>query len=213
MAAWLFFGALALALLFWLVAALRASPYTVVQSLAFFVDFLLTRLLWSADAPACLPIPAGQGVVIVSNHRSSVDPFFVQLSARRPVHWMVADEYCRHPFFGPFLRFTQSIPTRRGGADMASTKLAIRLVREGGAVGMFPEGRINMTDAPMLPVRPGAVLVALRARAVILPCWIEGSPYDRVPWSPFFMAAQVRVRFGHPIDLSDHFPPCEIAKP
>ena len=57
---------------------------------------------------------ASQGAVIVCNHRSSVDPFFVQLITGRIVRWMVAAEYFRIPVVGGMLRFMQSIPTRRG---------------------------------------------------------------------------------------------------
>lgn len=184
--------------------AIRRSPYTPLQSLLYFGDVLLTRLLWRTSAPPRLPLAAGQGGVLVSNHRSSVDPFFVQLSAGRVVHWMVAREYCEHPAFAWFLRACQVIPVRRTGIDTAATKTAIRLAREGGVIGMFPEGRINMTDDFLLPSRPGAAMIALHAGVPLVPCYIEGSPYDRYPWSPFFMPARVTVRFGRPIDVTAH---------
>jgi 1-acyl-sn-glycerol-3-phosphate acyltransferase len=144
--------------------------------------------------------------VIVANHRSSVDPFFIQLAAGRKVHWMVAAEYFAWPVAGRFLRKTGAIPTRRGGADTGAIRAAIRHAQNGELVGMFPEGRINLTEEFLLPVRPGAALVALRARTPMLPCYIEGAPYDgQKAWSPFFMRARVKVRFGTPIDLSEHY--------
>jgi 1-acyl-sn-glycerol-3-phosphate acyltransferase len=177
------------------------SPYGFLESLLFFADVLLTRLLWRTSPPPPLPVAEGRGAVIVCNHRSSVDPFFIQLVAGRPVHWLVASEYCEHPAFAWFLRTCQVIPVRRSGADTAATKTAIRLAREGGLIGMFPEGRINMTEQFMLPCRPGAATIALRAGVPLVPCHIEGSPYDRFPWSPFFMPARVTVQFGEPIHL------------
>jgi 1-acyl-sn-glycerol-3-phosphate acyltransferase len=189
----------------WVLIGLRRSPYTAVQSLLFFVNVLLTRMLWRVDVPRGLPIGEQQGAVIILNHRSSVDPFFIQLVAGRPVHWMVAREYCEHPAFGWFLRICEVIPVNRGGGDTASTKAAIRLAAGGGLIGMLPEGRINMTGQFMLPSRPGAVLIALKARVPVVPCYIEDSPYDRYVWSPFFLRARVRVRFGEPIDLSEYF--------
>src|SRR5439155_13555408 len=97
------------------------------------------------------------------------------------------------------------IPVSRGGVDTAATKAAIRIVSRGGLVGMLPEGRINMTDEFMLPVRPGAALVALKAGAPIVPCYIQGSPYRRYPWSPVLMPARVVVHFGSPVDLSEFY--------
>ena len=178
------------------------SPYTPAQTVLHLGNVLLSRILWRTSAPAQLPIEAERGAVLVCNHRSSVDPFFVQLVAGRKVHWMVAREYCEHPAFAWFLKTCEVIPVRRGGVDTASTKSAIRLASEGGLIGMFPEGRINMTGDFMLPCRPGAVLIALRAGVPLLPVYIEGSPYNQVPWSPFFLPARVKVRFGRLIELS-----------
>lgn len=181
----------------------RKTPFDPFRAFWYLVCIVLTRVLWRAKVPP-MPLPHDQGAVLVSNHRSTVDPFFIELGSKRHVHWMVAGEYFRNPAFGWFLRLSQMIPVNRGGIDTAATKKAIRLVSNGGLVGMFPEGRINTTDKFMLPVRPGAVLVALKARVPIVPCYIEGAPYDGTPWGAFLMASKVTVRFGEPIDLSPY---------
>jgi 1-acyl-sn-glycerol-3-phosphate acyltransferase len=189
-----------------LVAGVRRSHYSPLQLLFKFLATLLTRFLWSVRGPRRLPLPPGQGAMIVSNHRSSIDPFFIQTVADRPTHWMVAREFCEHPAFSWFLQgICAVIPVRRGGIDTQATRMAIRLAAEGGLVGVFPEGRINMSEDLLLPARPGVIVMALRARVPIVPCYIQGSPYDRVAWSPFFMPARVRLAFGEPIDLSAHY--------
>lgn len=180
------------------------SPYGLWQATIYFVALVLTRILWRTQVPP-FPLAADQGAVIVCNHRSSVDPFFIQIVVNRYVRWFVAREYCEHPAFGWFLRAAHAIPTNRHGTDTAATRLAIRAVAHGELIGLFPEGRINQTDEFMLPGRPGAILVALKARVPILPCYIEGSPYAGSVTSPLRMAARVRVRFGDPIDLSPHY--------
>lgn len=143
------------------------------------------------------------GAIIVCNHRSSVDPFFVQTATSRKIHWMVAREYCKLPLLGQFLAACEVIPVGRGGIDTAATKQAIRLAAEGGVVGMLPEGRINMSDGLMLPVRPGAALVAIRAGVPVVPCYIQGAPYRRYSWSPLLMPARVEVTFGEPLWPAD----------
>ena len=164
--------------------ALSRTKYTFAQGVLWVFAYLVTRLLWRAKLPHGLPFQDGEGGVIVCNHRSSIDPFFVQTCASRPVHWMVAREYCELPALRWLARTCEVIPVNRGGIDTRATKLAIRLASRGEMVGMLPEGRINKTDEFMLPVRPGAVLVALRARVPILPCYIEGAPYAGTEWSP-----------------------------
>ena len=118
---------------------------------------------------------------------------------------MVAKEYFDIPVVGWFLRITETIPASRGGVDTPATKIAIRYASEGGLVGMLPEGRINMTSQLMLSGRPGAVLVALRARVPIIPCFIHGAPYDGTYWGCLFMPANFRLVIGQPIDLSPYF--------
>ena len=138
------------------------------------------------------------GAVLIANHRCSVDPFFVQLVGGRRVHWMVAGEYFKHFLFGPILRAFQAIPTNRGGVDTASTKRAIALAKSGRFVGMFPEGRINRTASPLLTIRPGAAIVALRANVPLVPIWIEGAPAGWAVYSALFIPARVRIRVGTP---------------
>jgi 1-acyl-sn-glycerol-3-phosphate acyltransferase len=115
---------------------------------------------------------------------------------------MVAGEYFRHFLFGPLLRSYQAIPTNRGGMDNAATKRAIELAAEGDFVGMFPEGRINRTDCPLLSIRPGAALVASRAKVPLIPIWIEGAPVGPEVYSALLMPARVRVLIGYPNEQS-----------
>jgi 1-acyl-sn-glycerol-3-phosphate acyltransferase len=203
-AAKVFWVLLAAAVVAYALAWCWRSPYGMWQATVYFVTLLLTRVLWRTQVPP-FPLPPGQGAVIVCNHRTSVDPFFIQIVVNRYVRWMVAREYCEHPAFGWFLRATHAIPTNRRGNDTAATKLAIRSASQGELIGMFPEGHINHTNEFMLPGRPGAILVALKARVPILPCYIEGAPYAGTVISPFLMTARVRVRFGEPLDLSPYY--------
>ena len=205
LASYLLFSAVLIAPVAALVLGWRRTPLSLVQYLLWLAARALTIFLWRAQASGPLALPAGQGAILVCNHTSSVDPFFIQTLTTRKTYWMVAREFCEHPAFGWFLRICEVIPTRRGGIDTAATREAIRIASEGGIVGMLPEGRINMTDELLLPVRPGAALVALKARTMILPCYIRGAPYRWHAWSPFLMPARVTVHFGPPLDISEFF--------
>ena len=156
--------------------------------------------MWRVQFLNSPPREIESGAVLVANHRSSLDPFFVQLAAKRRVHWMVAKEFCTHFLFGPVLRLLEVIPTNRSGMDTASTKQAIRITSEGRLVGMFPEGKINVKcEEALLPLRGGAAVVALRSDVPMIPLWIEGSPFSKVVWEPIFMQARVKIRFGAPV--------------
>jgi 1-acyl-sn-glycerol-3-phosphate acyltransferase len=183
----------------------RHRSLTPWQLILWYSAKFLVRVLWRAKQPVKLPLEPGQGAVIICNHRSSIDPFFIQTLADWPLHFMVAREYCENWLLKPLLRSCEVIPTRRSGIDTAAIRTALRLTESGEVVGMLPEGRINITDEFMLPVRPGAVMVALRSRVPILPIYLEGVPYGGTPLSPFRMPARVRVLVGTPIDLSEYY--------
>jgi 1-acyl-sn-glycerol-3-phosphate acyltransferase len=195
----LFFLLVAIAPLVFVAIVLARSRLQPFQCLLWLGAYVLCRLMWRTQWLNEIPLSDGQGGVIVCNHRSSVDPFFVQTATGRKIHWMVAREYCEHPAFAWFLSACEVIPVGRGGVDTAATKMAIRLASSGELVGMLPEGRINMSEEFMLPVRPGAALVAIKANVPVVPCYIHGAPYRRYPWSPLRMRARVEVRFGKPL--------------
>lgn len=177
----------------------RTSDYDWWESCLYLPTYLFGRLLWRVHFLNQPPEELKKGAVLAANHRSSVDPFFVQLAARRRVHWMVAKEFCQHFAFGPLLRALQVIPTNRSGMDTASTKTALRLTQAGKLVGMFPEGKINQTSVPLLPLRGGAAMVAIHSGVPLIPLRIEGSPWGRSVWSPIFIPARVTITFGQPI--------------
>jgi 1-acyl-sn-glycerol-3-phosphate acyltransferase len=184
-----------------LLAFRQRGQYSVWEFVLYSLAYGIARYLWRVTVVGGHENLQGlrSGCVIVANHRCSVDPAFIQLAAGRRVHWMVAGEYCRHFLFGPILAVLQVIPTNRGGVDSKAIKMAIRYAGEGRFVGMFPEGRINRTDQPLITIRPGAAMVAMRASVPMVPVWIEGAPVGPEVWSPFLQKAFVRIRIGPPI--------------
>jgi 1-acyl-sn-glycerol-3-phosphate acyltransferase len=184
---------------------LARSPFPLrYQAPLFLANQLLTRVLWRATIEGQFHLANERGAVIVANHRSSVDPCFIQVALPRVVHWFVAKEFFGLPLVGRFLKRLLTIPTNRGGVDTAATRKAIRYAQQGSLVGVLPEGRINGNGELLLPGRPGAALIALRADVPIVPCYIEGAPYDGTFWGCMFMTARVRVVIGRPIDLSQY---------
>lgn len=196
---------LLLAFVTWFGLSWRETPYTFWQFVLYLVNRFFTRVLWRTEVSGTLDLPDSQGAVIVSNHVSGIDPLLIQLSTMRVVHWLVAKEYFYMPVLSFVFKQLQSIPVNRGGVDTAATKMAIRYAREGGLVGLFPEGRVNVTDALLLPGRPGAALIALKARVPVVPCYVSDAPYDGTALGSFFIPARAKVRVGKPIDLSPYF--------
>jgi 1-acyl-sn-glycerol-3-phosphate acyltransferase len=197
--------ALLLLCLVGILVSMRHYRSTFAQGFLLGVNALFNRLRWHTRVDRPMPIAPGQGAIIIANHRSGFDPMFLQAAAPRLVHWMVARDYIVNFWLGLFFRKLESIPAGRAGIDTAAVKQAIRLAQSGELVGIMPEGRINESPDVLMPGRPGAALVALRARVPVIPCYIEGAPYNGRLAGPLFMKAHVRVTIGDPIDLSEYY--------
>jgi 1-acyl-sn-glycerol-3-phosphate acyltransferase len=187
------------------IATFRRWPFTIPRALLHVLNQVMARIIWRTQISGPLPVAPGEGAVIICNHRSSIDPAILQLAADRVVHWMVAQEYCQRGVIGAAMRSCKVIATRRSGIDTRATKTAIRYAQQGHMVGMFPEGRINLTEDLLRPGRPGAALVALKARVPIVPCYIDGSPYNGTAAGPLMMPAHVRVVVGDKMDISAYY--------
>jgi len=198
-------GALGTAVSAWLIVLLRRLPYTTAQSAVWLFVYVVARVVWRARTAGRFPLQRAQGAVIVSNHRGPVDPAFVQLTLDRVVHWMVAQEYLEIAAFRWFFWLAEMFPVSRRGIDTAGTRRAIRFCQEGGLVGVFPEGRLNTTNELLLPGRPGAALIALKARVPVVPYYVSGTPHLEPAWKNLFMPANARVKVGRPIDVSEFY--------
>ena len=182
----------------------RTTKYRLSQMVFYLIAYFFTKLVWQTRVYGKLAIRDGEGAILICNHTSPIDPFFIQTLSDRVAHWMVAKEYCAHPALAWIFRIAESIPVNRAGVDTAATKMAIRFAKQGDLVGLFPEGRINSSGRLLLPGRSGAALIAVRAGVPVIPCYVEGAPYNGSEFGSFFMTARVRVFIGEPIDVAEY---------
>src|SRR5689334_15944343 len=103
--------AIVLAILVGLEVARRRMGVSHAQLPIYMFNQFMTRVRWRARIDGRIRLPRGRGAVIVCNHIGPVDPAFIALACDRPVHWMVAREYCNLPLIGLALRILEVIPT------------------------------------------------------------------------------------------------------
>jgi 1-acyl-sn-glycerol-3-phosphate acyltransferase len=141
-------------------------------------------------------IPATGGVVMVANHSSLLDgPVIASVLGRRPV-FLVKRELFRGPLGALFTRVGQ-IPVRRGEPDRAPLLAAVRVLRGGGLIGVFPEG--TRGSGEVAAAHNGAAWLARAGNAVLLPVACRGtlrSSGARRRWRP-----RVDVLFGEPLPV------------
>jgi 1-acyl-sn-glycerol-3-phosphate acyltransferase len=117
-------------------------------------------------------IPEG-GAVICANHTRANDPFFVVFAFRRkhPLNIMAKAELMRIPVLGPLLKKVGVFGVDRGKSDVAAIKHALRCLKNGEKLLLFPEGtRVREGDA--VAAKTGASMLALRAGVPLVPVWL-----------------------------------------
>ncbi len=118
-------------------------------------------------------IPKSGPIILVGNHKHLMDQCMAIISTKRVIHYMAKKEY----FDGKmawFFKFTGVIPVDRSRKDERAKSLALSVLKSGGAIGLFPEGTRNKTENLLLPFKFGAVALAEKADATIVPFCITG---------------------------------------
>jgi len=121
-------------------------------------------------------IPASGGEVLVINHLSYFDFAYAGLAAvpsRRLVRFMAKDDVFRHKLSGPLMRGMHHIPVDRT-AGAASFRAAVKALKDGEIVGVFPEATISRSFE-LKGFKSGAVRMAQAAGVPVLPMVIWGS--------------------------------------
>ena len=82
-----------------------------------------------------------QNYLIICNHSCSLDPFMLGKSFFRPIYFVASDDLLKNGFISKIMKHTVApIPIRKGTMDISSIRNCISIAREGGTIGIFPEG-------------------------------------------------------------------------
>jgi 1-acyl-sn-glycerol-3-phosphate acyltransferase len=156
-------------------------------------------------------VPRSGGLLVVCNHISFADPPMLAVALPRPVEFMTMAELFRLPVVGVLARQMAAFPVDRTRADARAAREAVRRLRAGHCVGLFPEAGIRLAEKSVLggqpEFKPGAGLIALLGGAPILPVVVRDTrkPYTWRNWLPFregrLRRATMSITFGCPFCL------------
>jgi 1-acyl-sn-glycerol-3-phosphate acyltransferase len=146
------------------------------------------------------PIPEAGGAIIACNHTSSLDPVPLQAACPRMITWMMAREYANLPGLRWFLRAIEPILVERSGRDMAATRAALRALKDGKILGLFPEGRIE-TSHDLLEFQTGVALLAMKARVPVYPAYLDGDQRRKGMVEALLVPQRMTLAFGPAVDI------------
>ncbi len=123
--------------------------------------------LWQTDR-----VHASGPVVLTANHIGIMDGPLLAVFTPRPVHALTKREMFESRA-GVVLRRAGQIPVDRVEADPGAVKSALRVLRDGGVVGVFPEGTRGAGE--FARYRHGAAYLALVTGAPVVPVTFFGT--------------------------------------
>ena len=134
--------------------------------------------------------------VLVGNHYRIWDIVHMACTTKERVHFITKQELYKNKFLAYLCRKVEAIPVSRDGQDAKAIMTALRYLKKGEKISMFPEGTRNRTDAELLPLKGGAALFAIKAKVPVYPVMSIGK-------TKYFRRTPIIV--GDPIDLSEFY--------
>ena len=154
--------------------------------------YIIARIIFFLRIKNIENIPRTGGVMLCANHRSVWDAVLIAATCKRPLAFIGKEELFDIKPLGFFLKRLNCYPVKRDGGDIAVVKTCIRVLKEGQALLIFPEGeRIRKGKKPN--PKAGALRIAIMTGVPLVPMGIKGN---------FKWFRRMEVSVGLPMDVS-----------
>ncbi len=182
----------------------KPGPLFAVGLIGVRLGLALSGIRWKAAGTE--HIQRGRAAVYAINHSSNVEPpiIFAALHELLPrLRVLYKAELRKLPILVRAFDVAGFVPLERGNRDQSLPAIdtAARALEAGHSFLIFPEGTRSRTGE-LLPFKKGGFIMALRARAPIVPVAIIGARDAMRKGSPWIYPVRVSVRFGAPLETA-----------
>ena len=134
--------------------------------------------------------------ILMSNHKSLMDfVLYMNMYPFRTLRFLIAEVmFNKGKMFAKFLFSIGGIFVNRDTRDFSFVAESLKVLDNGGTVGIFPESRLPVDGKPW-PFKPSVVFIALRTDAPIVPMYTDGA---------YSLKKRTRVMIGEKIYLRDY---------
>jgi 1-acyl-sn-glycerol-3-phosphate acyltransferase len=165
----------------------------------------LLRLLYRPDVRGLEHVPDSGPAILAANHLSFVDSIFLPLVLKRRITFVAKAEYftgrgLKGRLMRTFFVGTGTIPVDRSGGQAAQAALEtqLRVLRDGGLAGIYPEGT-RSPDGRMYRGKTGVARLVLRSGAPVIPVGMVNLDEVQPPGRRIPRVMPVRIRLGAPL--------------
>lgn len=118
-------------------------------------------------------VPATGGVLLLPNHVTFADAFFLSASCPRPIRFVMDDAFMARGWIRFSARIFGTVPIRRD-QPLDAIRVVIDALRNGEVVCLFPEGQLSRTGT-LCELRRGFEVIARKAGHPLVPVWCDGA--------------------------------------
>ena len=111
-----------------------------------FLRFAMAPFLWLRYHYRAEKAPIRKGpCIVLSNHQATMDPFFISKAFPFQLYFYASDDLFNLKV-SPLIRYLAApIPKSKSVADLKAVMISLRVLREGGAIGITPEGNRTLS--------------------------------------------------------------------
>jgi 1-acyl-sn-glycerol-3-phosphate acyltransferase len=140
-------------------------------------------------------------VILAANHVSFLDPPVLGVGCRRPVIFLAREDLFVLPFWGWVIKYLGVLPLKRESADLRATKEALKKLKAGKVVAIFPEGT-RSADGNLQAPQKGVGFLAAQSQAAVVCAYITGTEKALPRHAKSFKPAKIKIYYAPPIRFS-----------
>ncbi len=156
--------------------------------------FIYCKIVYRATIIGQENIPKNEPLIYCGNHRNYLDPPLIVATAKRHVRFMAKEELRKNPFFAFLGVVFEGIYVKRDSKDVTALKIALKALKDGQCIALFPEGTRNGIEKGE-KVKDGAAFFTVRTGARVIPVGISGGTKA---------FEKVIIKYGKPLDFSQY---------
>ena len=143
------------------------------------------------------------GLLIVSNHVSFLDPPFIGGAFCEPLYYFARKTLFDHPVANFLFTRVNAIPVNQDKPELSALKLVIQLLKDGQKVLIFPEGERTLDGKLKTEGEPGVGMIVCKANVPVLPVRLFGPEKALPRGGKKLKRHPVTLAVGEPIALDD----------
>jgi len=171
----------------------------------------VAKVVWRPTVEGLENLPTTGPVIVASNHRSFADSMVIPIVTPRQVVFLAKEDYftgtgVKGALQRAWFEGMGMVPVDRDDtkAALASLDIALDVLRQGKAFGIYPEGT-RSRDGRLYRGRTGVAHLALTSGAPVVPVGLTGTEHLQPVGSTLPRLAKVTVRFGAPLRFESRY--------